>query len=502
MKRQDNKPYKIFKGAERIIRNLNRRTLTIYVCVIFWLFCFFVMILNVKAATIYLEDIDSGTASPTGEYRWLDVANQAYCSDYRHNYNYTQATVEINYNAIGETFNGILDAFNLKPNFAYQLKLVGTPGTTSNEKIGLVGRWWQEEWSGSAWTNGQNLNNKGNGSSPNPNDYMYYARKYITDPASPTGYKYKFTGYLVFDYFITDENGNATVNFEINSSCHVLWKTTQRVHTIDDGLIKSTTFDVNISSPAYDVDYPIQTVEIFGEWERRPVGGIFPQPGNYSAEILLTEESFHGDGGSYSGNWAGAMGNTINFIIPDVCDVLSLQHQWNLISFSSNVSVDKTAIQVLYNFTNYNWTEAVSNGIVLNFLYGWNKTNQSYSLEDILKPGDGYWCWAYYSCTLLVLGSVDEDEFITNLQTYWNCIGTPFDASLIKENILVRYNGINYSWYNATTNNNEEGEPLILSFIYYWDTSSHTYQLSDVVLPRQGYWIYAYYSCTFLRPTI
>ena len=484
------------------MQNLNHRTLTIYVFVIFWLFCFFILILNVKAPTGYPAAIDSGTASLTGEYRWLDVANQAYCSDYRNSYNYTQATVEIDYNAIGETLNCILDAFNLKPNFAYQLKLVGTPGIESNEKIGLVGRWWQEEWNGSAWTNGQNLNNKGDGSSPNPNDNTYFARKNITDPTSPTGHKYKYTGYLVFDYFITDENGNATLNYETNSSYHVLWKTTQMAHTVDDGLIKSTTFDVNASSPAYDVDYPVQTVYIFGEWERLPVGGMFLQPGNYSAEIILTEESFHGAGGSYSGNWAGAIGKNINFIIPDVYDVLSLQYQWNPISLSFNESVDKTAIIVRHNGTDYNWSEAVSNGIVLNFLYGWNKTKQSYSLENILKPGDGYWFWAYYNCKLLVFSSVGEDEFITSLQTNWNCIGTPFDESLIRENIIVRYNRTNYSWYNATTNNNEEEEPLILPFIYYWNASSHTYQLSDMVLPRYGYWIYAYYNCTLLRPMI
>ena len=30
-------------------------------------------------------------------------------------------------------------------------------------------------------------------------------------------------GYLVFDYFITDESGDATFSFEANSSYHMLW---------------------------------------------------------------------------------------------------------------------------------------------------------------------------------------------------------------------------------------------------------------------------------------
>lgn len=297
------------------MHNLKYRTFSICAHVLFWFICCLLLIALVQAPMVILQDIDSGTTSPTGAYRWLDVANQAYSSAYRNSYNYTQATVTIEYTALGETFNGSLVAANLKPNFAYQLKLVGIPGTTSNEKIGLCGRWWQEEWNGSAWTNGQNLNNKGDGSSPNPNDATYFMRKNITNPTSPTGYKYRYTGYLVFEYFITDLCGNATFYFQANSSYHVLWKTTQRSWTDDDGPQISTTFDVNTSLPAYDVDYPIQNVVLFGEWERLPVGGIFLAAGNYTAEIILTEESFHGDGGADAGNWAGAMGTIINFLL-------------------------------------------------------------------------------------------------------------------------------------------------------------------------------------------
>jgi hypothetical protein len=262
---------------------------------------------------IYLEDLDSGLTSPTGEYRWLDVANQAYAASYRDSYNYTQATVSVTYNTQGNALTGTLFTENLKPNFAYQLKLVGTPGTISNEQLGLAGRWWQEEWNGTAWTNGQNLNDKGNGSSPNPNDVVYYSRRDITDATSPTGLHYKFTGYLLFNYFITDEAGNTTIPFETGSCYHVLWKTTQRSYTGDDGPIQTTTFTATTTSPAYDVNYPEQTVDIFGEWERLPIGNVPLTPGDYTVQLVLTEESFHGDGGSYAGNWAAAMGATIQF---------------------------------------------------------------------------------------------------------------------------------------------------------------------------------------------
>ena len=34
--------------------------------------------IDTSETTIYLEDIDSGLTSPTGDYRWLDIANQSY----------------------------------------------------------------------------------------------------------------------------------------------------------------------------------------------------------------------------------------------------------------------------------------------------------------------------------------------------------------------------------------------------------------------------------------
>ena len=268
------------------------------------------------ADTVILEDIDSGTTSPTGQYRWLDIANQAYSDSYRTTYNYTQAYVQVDYVSLGTVLSGTLTATDLKPNFAYQVKLLGTPGTPANEGVGLAGRWWQEEWNGSEWANGGNLNNKGDGSSPNPNDVVYFQRRDIEDPTSPTGYRYRYTAYLVLDYFVTDGNGAASLDFVTDSSYHVLWKTSQRSPSADDGPEIVSTFDPDPGlHPAYDVDYGESTVSVFGEWERLPVGGVSPRPGEYSVQIMLTEESFHGDGSGYVGSWAAAMGGDIAFAL-------------------------------------------------------------------------------------------------------------------------------------------------------------------------------------------
>lgn len=266
-------------------------------------------------ASAALADIDSGQTSPTGHYRWMDVADQLYSVAYRESYDYTQADVMMQFFPTDPRFRGYLVAANLKPHFAYQVKVVGIHGTPSNERIGLTGRWWQEEWNGSEWADGQNLNNKGDGTSPNPNDDVYFARRDIPDPTSPTGYRYRFTGYLPFDYLNTDETGSTLLAFEQGSAYHVLWKTTQRQHTPLDGPLKTTTFDVELPDPvgAYDVDYPEVTVTVFGEWERLPVGGVTLPLGVYQADFILTEESFHSSG--LGGGWAAAMGVRIEFEI-------------------------------------------------------------------------------------------------------------------------------------------------------------------------------------------
>ncbi len=267
--------------------------------------------------TIQLEDIDSRLTSPTGKFRWLDVADQAYSQDFQDSYDYTQADVEVTYRSKRGIFQGTLDAGNLKPNFAYQLKLVGYPDIDwgANERIGLAGRWRQEEWDGSNWINGQNFNDKGDGTSPNPNDEVYFARRDVRDLDSPTGYSYRFTGYMVLGYFITDELGNATIKFKADSSFHVLWKTSQRKRTRDDGPVVRTTLDPEPSSYGYpeEPDYGISTVKIFGEWERLPISRVYLAPGNYTCQIILTEESFHGSGGNLGGQWAAAMGGSLEF---------------------------------------------------------------------------------------------------------------------------------------------------------------------------------------------
>ena len=87
------------------------------------------------------------TPFAAGAFRWQDAAGNLYCADYRDRYSYTQATVVIAYRIREGWLQGTLSATNLKPHFAYQLKLSGLPETDpmANEKLGFAGRWWKEE---------------------------------------------------------------------------------------------------------------------------------------------------------------------------------------------------------------------------------------------------------------------------------------------------------------------------------------------------------------------
>ena len=256
------------------------------------------------------------TGETSGAFRWLDISDQEYSAAYQAGYSYTQASVVVTYAPTGTVLRGTLTATNLKPFFAYQLKLEGWPegAAEGNEELGLTGRWWEQEWVG-AWSAGWNLNSKGDGSSPNPNDVVYWANVDVINTNSITGKHYRYTGYQVFDYFITDVTGAATVPFVVRNSYHVLWKTSQTSHGSGDGPIRSLTFDPDPTNhPAYSTDYPQTTTSIFGEWERLPAGKLYLSPCTYIVNFLLTEESFH-QSGSVEGYWAHAARGSATFTI-------------------------------------------------------------------------------------------------------------------------------------------------------------------------------------------
>ena len=82
--------------------------------------------------------------------------------------------------------------------------------------------------------------------------------------------------------------------------------------------------------------------------------------------------------------------------------ITNLLPLWNLAGLPHNIQVAKENITVYYNGTEYTWQKAVNNFIILDYIYGWNANNQNYEITDILRPGKGFWIYAYYNCTLKI----------------------------------------------------------------------------------------------------
>jgi hypothetical protein len=261
--------------------------------------------LNVEAFSLNLTPIGAG---PGTSFRWMDIADNIYSNNYQATYTYQAATVVVAYHSTATAFFGTLTATGLKPSFAYQMKLVGDPSKSvwTNEQLGYSGRWWRVQPNPGNTTDADYDNNKNN-----PN--------------------YIFQGYLLFDFFITDDQGNATIDFTADSSFHVLWATPDstgngtghRNRGSNDGLVR---YDDFIASPgknpyAYATDYGSAHVGVYAEWEPGRVlpGQLILSNGMYNCQFILTEESFHQSG--LGGSWAGAMGADILFTIEQTTDL-------------------------------------------------------------------------------------------------------------------------------------------------------------------------------------
>ena len=213
------------------------------------------------------------------------------------------SVVTLTYSSFDTTFSGTINGTGLKPNFALQVKIAGKPSAIwgsegddwGNEQVGYNGRWWEVQ--------------------PNPgnrNDPYYDLHK--NDPA------YIFQGYLLLDYFVTDENGDVSFDFALDNSLHVLWKASQRTPGVND---TDPTFHdvVTFVPPAYDVTYTPTTIGLYGEWEPgRAYPGEAELPnGTYNVQFVLTEESFHSSG--LGGYWAAALTHdAIQFTINKIND--------------------------------------------------------------------------------------------------------------------------------------------------------------------------------------
>ena len=241
-----------------------------------------------------------------GDLRWRDIADQPYAAAFERSYDYRYelANLELTWREGAATPSGRLVARRLKPNFAYQLKLMGSRGlygpyaedndwdqrAWASYQLGKHGRWWCEDCD---WNT------------------------YDGDVGWHICRGHTVLGYVVFDWFVTDATGQADVSFAVESSYHVLWHTGQRKPGRYDSSLRTYAIEPGEYGYGPRGSGSARQVRLFAEWETgRPLPGQLQLPaGEYQVFLNLTEESFHASSGDGGGHWAQVLEAPVSFVV-------------------------------------------------------------------------------------------------------------------------------------------------------------------------------------------
>jgi hypothetical protein len=242
--------------------------------------------------------------------RWRDIEGQIYESSFRSSFSYgSSGSVVVEWTDAGQAFGGTLTATSVKPNFAYQIKLVGRAPITSatappdpqtdaegwaSWQLGSRGRWWDQT---AQWN--------------------------LSDAELPGALTagHDVIGYLLMDFFVTDRDGSATKSFLLDSSYHVLWRTDQKTPTSGDSAVVNHTIWRGLWGYGSDPVVEGSTVGVYAEGEPgRPAPGTLVMPyGVYPITLNITEESFHDNmqypriTRRYGGFWAQVLEGNLTF---------------------------------------------------------------------------------------------------------------------------------------------------------------------------------------------
>ena len=207
--------------------------------------------------------------------------------------------------------------------------------------------------------------------------------------------------------------------------------------------------------------------------------------------------------GTYSYHiWAEDVNSNQNISSTYTFEIVSphiayLSENWNFISLPFNESIDKANIIVNYSGIDHSWADAVTDGIISDVCFGWNRVTQGYEFASTLEPGCGYWVFAYSSCEFLAPEiSAVSDAFITNIEENWNIVGSPDDQSVDKADVIVGYGGTDYSWDDAVT------AGILNDVVFGWNGVTQGYEFSDTLIPSCSYWVFAYHDCSLLRTIV
>lgn len=86
--------------------------------------------------------------------------------------------------------------------------------------------------------------------------------------------------------------------------------------------------------------------------------------------------------------------------LPNPFMITELKEGWNIIGYPNQGTISKYDISIIYNNETYNWTKAVNDWIIINFIYDWDQEHQWYVFVDNIEGGYGYWMFSYFNCEL------------------------------------------------------------------------------------------------------
>lgn len=256
----------------------------------------------------YLTPFDD---APSQEPRWLDVGDNPYAiTGTFESFIYPPETVLLRYTTQETPLAFTVEAprHALKPNFCYQIKLEGPskpwerdPGGKDfvNAQLGYNGRWWCDTCNASLDDNTVNTHMR----------RSHYVK-----------------GYLLFGFIVTDADGGVNQTVVVDSSYHVIWKSSQRSRGANDGPITAISRTITPDGWAYDTDCSINE-QLYTEWESsRPLpGDLVLAEGAYNGvQLRLTEESFHSTNPLLGGEWRTVLvADDLGFVIGEEPTVYS-----------------------------------------------------------------------------------------------------------------------------------------------------------------------------------
>ncbi len=169
---------------------------------------------------------------------------------------------------------------------------------------------------------------------------------------------------------------------------------------------------------------------------------------------------------------------------------ITIDKNWNFFSIPLNQSIDKSQLMITFNHMNYSWDQAITSGIINEYIFGWDRLGQYYTFANTFNPGNGYWMFSYENCTIWIENSsIEYDDYITTTEIGWNSFSVPYYLPVDKDDILVNdetwSTAVSYEW--------------ISDFVFEWDQEGQYYDFTDTFNPGYCYWIYSSQKCNFKR---